>query len=292
MSQSTLQTAAAAQFTQLVEFTWGESNVSRYCRWNTALTIDSLVYSPDPLLTFKTLKALDGGTSETDGELAMSSKKQPLANAVRPFRHAKITVRVYEYAPLEGLASKRLIYVGKVGKVRAKRRASGTLIKATIKGIKTELNVRRVGLQCTSTCQNIFGDSDCGFDLAANTIAGTVSALNVDGINTRIAIDFADSPNLGNDRFARGVVRVDGLSLTIRQVFSEGTNPDPTAVIDLKDVPPPEWEGAACAFVPGCRLRLEDCREAFRDRESQFLALGYAMVPYNPNFYDAPGGDA
>lgn len=291
MTQNTNHTASASQFTQLVELRWGLSNVARFCRWSSDLVVGAETFSAEPLLSFKLSKPFEGGTSDSEGELVMSATKQPLANAVRPFRHAPIRVKVWEYAPLEGEASKRLFFVGKVGKVRAKQKSSSSLVRATVKGIKAELNIRRVGVQCTSTCQHIFGDSDCGFDLLSNTLSGVVSSLGVDGLNTRIAITFTGSPNLSNDRFARGTVRVDGLSITIRQVANEGTNPNPIAIIDLKDAPPPEWLDASCAFVPGCRLRLEDCRDPYRNRESQFLALGYAMVPYNPNFYNAPGGN-
>lgn len=291
MTQTHQHTRAATQFTLLAEFSWGESNVARYCRWNSDLVVDGQTFSAEPLFNFRQTKAADGGTSDTEGEIFLPKTRQPLANGVRPYRHAAVRVKVYEYVPSEGLNSKRLLFVGKLGKLTSRRQAQGSLIRAVVKGIKAELNIRRVGVQCTSTCQHIFGDSDCGFDLAGNTLSGSVSGLQVDGLNTRIALDFSGSPTINNSRFARGVVRVDGLSITIRQIVSVTPGSDPTAVVDLKDAPPPEWSGETAALVPGCRLRLSDCQDLFRDRESQFLGLGYAMLPYNPSFYNAPGGN-
>lgn len=171
------------------------------------------------------------------------------------------------------------VFTGRVSKVTVKPSGVEQLAKGKIVGIKARLN-GTLGVVASTTCLNQFGDvnqSFCGIPLDPIRVNGTITAVYDSGIPNRITVSFTDSPDLSNIRWNRGYASVDGLPLMIRQSLN-----DSTGRFELKYIPPPYWVGLPVILTPGCDKTLPTCR--YWNRESQFLAIGYAMSGRNPLF--------
>lgn len=283
MTQNAQHTEAATPYTILVTFEWGDAHIARYTRWNKDISADGTFLSL-PSLDARFETALQAGTKDAEVRITMPVGSEPANTLTRPFKHARVKVKIEEIVPGDA-TSRRVLFYGFVKKAKATSSRTGRMARLTVCGLKARLPVMRIGMQALSTCVHVFGDELCGFDLAANTLTGTVTELNRDNVPNRIRVSFGGSPTLTNDRFARGFVEFDGLRLGIRQLVSPlGA----AASFDLRHIPPPEWNGATVKVAPGCLKIIEACRDPFRNRESQFLAPGIAMPSYNPAFSDNP----
>lgn len=281
MSQTAQHSAAATPYALLVTFEWGEANIARYTTWSLDINASGTFFAT-PSMSAKFTTALQAGTKDAEVEIVMPATLSPASTLARPFRHAKVKVKIEEIVPGDA-SSRRVIFWGSVKKAKASSARTGRQAKLTVCGLKSRLAIARVGMQALSTCVNTFGDDICGFDLAANTLTGSITELNRDGVPNRIRVSFGGSPTLNNQRFGRGYIEFDGLRLGIRQLI----NPSGSAAsFDLRHFPPPEWDGATVKVVPGCSKLIQACR--FWNRESQFLAPGIAMPNYNPAFSDSP----
>jgi len=209
-----------------------------------------------------------------------------VSTAILPQKHARIKVKVEEISP--GETTPRTLFFGDVGKITVSPTGAAALARIQVLGIKARLKLATIGMQALTTCLHTFGQGDCGFSLAANKEVFTPSGFSIGGAPNRIRGTITGSPNMANDRWARGYLRYDGVSIGIRAIISEGTNPNPTVDIDLREVPPPSWNAMPVDIFPGCPKTIEACRDAFRNREEDFLAPGAVMLPYNPSFSDAP----
>lgn len=287
MPQTAQHIAPAAPYTVLVEFIWGTSSIARYCRWTENLVVGGNTYSAVPQLTARPKKAMEGGTDPEEVEISLPINYAPLNTATLPYKHPEIRVRIYEFSP-GNASSARVLFFGRVGKISVSPGGAVAMARIQVRGIKARLAEARIGMQALTTCLHTFGDDLCGFDLAAARLTFTPSVLNVSGIPNRLRGTISGSPNMSNARWARGFLRFNNNSITIRRIESEGTNPNPTVTLDLREVPPPSWIGKPVDMFPGCNKTIEACRSAFRNREESFLGCGIAMLPYNPGFSDAP----
>lgn len=289
MAQSDLTTESAIQRTVAVEFLWGSSSAARYIRWTDNVTINGDVYTADGVLTAALKQAMGGTAKDEQVEVLIPTSKEPIASALKPYKHSKVSVRIMEVDPNNANATVRTLFFGKIQQITSSANSRG-IAKVLVSGIKARLALAKLGVQATTTCQHVFGDELCGFDLAAAKMSGTVNTVGVDSKDTRISIDLVGSVTglSGNSRFARGFVEVDGTRIMIRQVVSLGPNPDPLIVLDLAEVPnPATWTGASASVAPGCDKSLAACRDPFRDREESFLGLGFGMPAYNPTFEES-----
>lgn len=288
MPQTQQHTEAAANYTVLVTFTWGSTDIARYTRWSENLTVGGEVFTAVPQLSAKLKKPMEGGTSAEEIEVTMPINLAPLISAIEPYKHPEIKVKVEEFSPGGGDSTVRSLFFGRVGKIKVAPSGAAALARIQVKGIKARLAETRIGMQALSTCIHTFGDDLCGFNLAGAKDVIIPTVLSVGGVPNRMQGVIIGSPNMANDRWARGFLRFDTVNITIRKIEDEGTNPNPVVTIDLREVPPPSWIGKSVDIFPGCNKTIEACRDPFRDRESEFLGPGIAMLPYNPGFSDAP----
>lgn len=287
MAQQTQHISSASPYCILVTFTWGNTNVARYCRWTEDLSIGGDLFSSLPTLSAKLKKPMEGGTSPEEVDISMPISLPPMTTAALPYKHAPIKVKVEEYSP-GSPSSKRSLFYGTVGKIRISPAASGGLARIQVKGIKARLAEVNIGVQALTTCINTFGRGQCKFDLAANKEVFIPTQTFYDTVPNRIQGTITGSPNMDNERWARGYLSYDGVTISIRKIEDEGTNPNPTVTISLREIPPPSWLGESVDIFPGCRKTIEACTDPFRNQEQRFLGLGVAMLPYNPGFSDAP----
>lgn len=288
MAQTNQHTKSSTNYTILVTFSWGDSSVARYCRGSESVTVNSETFSPVPQLTARFNSSLEGGAAEESIEVGIPSDRAPIDTAVLPYKHAAIKVKVEEFTRGQD-SSRRVLFFGRVGKISTSAAYKGkTLAKVRVDGIKARLAQAKLGIQALTTCVHTFGDSLCGFDIESAKLTFIPTAVSVGGVPNRIQGTISGSPNMENSRWARGFLRYDKVSITIRKIEDTGSNPDPTVTIDLREIPPPSWLGKTVEIYPGCNKSIEACRDSFRDRESQFLGCGIAMLPYNPAYSDAP----
>lgn len=258
----------------LVEFSWG-SNTARYTSFDDRVTAISLLWQPRPEMSVRQTSDFDGGTSSSKFSITLPRHLPPADTAARPFRHAPISVRIYECDP--STSEFRQIFGGDVQRVEASSKNADGSVEFTCVGPKDRLSRIPLGLAAVSSCQNAFGDRLCGFDLGSAKFNGTVSAVRVDGLNNRISMTFSGSPNLSDSWLAFGKVEYDGLAIPIRRVDSSTSS---SAVLDLFETPPPEWAGETATVSPGCPKNIGGCRA--RGREESFLAVGIAASSFNP----------
>jgi hypothetical protein len=280
-------TASNSQFTALVEFTWGDASVARYARWPEDLVIEGDTFAALPALGIRQDKANNAGTDEDEFSITMPMRLPPADKLALPFKHAPVKVKIYE-SFLGETPTKRCLFSGKVGLVRVAPSSASPFVRMQIRSAKARLNVLTLGAPATSTCLNTFGQGKCLYDLEANKIGITVESVQTDGVPNRIEVSMVGSPTVTNDLFRRGYILIDGLSIGVRKALEDGTNPDPTHTLELREIVPPHWFEQTGFLYPGCDKSIEACRT--RGQEARFLAPGFAMPEYNPAFSDDPQG--
>jgi len=283
MAQTTLETDAGAQYAVLVTLSWsnlptvGEAQtVKRYTNWTESLDINgdgSEVFSSVPNMEIK-LGDVHGGTQDKPGELTISREFSPFDLLRSGLVHPKIKVKVEQIDPSNMLATRRQLFWGVLGKIRANPGGRASLVRCQINGIKAQLKQIRAGIPATPTCQWIFGDpATCGYDKQATKLSGTV--LSIGGVN-RVTIQLSVGAGVTpNGRYRRGTIKVAGLSLAIRQSYDDGN-------FDLFKTPPAWLVGKEAELFEGCDKQLSTCRVF--ERESRFMGLGIRIPARQPLF--------
>lgn len=287
MPQNIQHTSSYAPYTVLVTFTWGDSNVARYCKWTQDLVAGSETFIAEPRIAAKLKKPMEGGTSAEEAEITLPLTRAPMDTAALPYKHATIKVKIEEFSP-GSPSSRRSLFFGRVGKIKISSSGSGGVAKIQVKGVKARLAETTIGLQALTSCANTFGVGKCKFDLAAAKQVFVPTQFFHSTIPNRIQGTITGSPNMDNERWARGYLKFDGVSITIRKIEDEGTNPNPTVTISLREIPPPSWLGQSVDIFPGCKKTPAACKDPFRNQARQFMGLGISMLAYNPGFSDAP----
>jgi len=289
MTEQIQHTDSAAPFTILVTFEWGNSHVARYCRWTEDITIGADTFTAVPQLSARLQKSMEGGTAPEEVEITLPIIWPPLVTIVQPYKHAAVKVTIEEFSPGTD-ASRRILFYGKAGTVKVSPKGSSSIARMQVLGIKSRLEVIRLGIQANSACIHTFGDSLCGFNIEAAKLVFVPTVFSVSAEPNKVSGTISGSPDMDNSRWARGFLRFDGVSITIRSVAAEGTNPNPTVTLNLREPPPVSWQGQSVELYPGCNKTIQACRDPFRDRESQFLGTGIAMLGYDPTRSDSPSG--
>jgi hypothetical protein len=271
-------TLSNSPFTTLVEFSWGSGpTIARYARYPEDVTIGGDTFTALPQMGATNTKANNAGTDEDEFEVRMPVSKAPATRLALPFKHAPVTVRVYE-SFLGDTPEKRLVFSGRVGKVSVRSQ-----VILQIRSAKARLNIVTLGAPATSTCLNTFGRGKCKFDIEAARLPITIAEITPNGVPNQVRVTYTGTPTVENEFFRRGYILIDGLSIGIRKVLEDVDN-----TIELREIVPPYWDGLSGFMYPGCDKSIEACR--VRDQEARFLAPGYAMPEYNPAFSDDPQG--
>lgn len=278
MTQTSLEIYPGSVYSPLVTFTWGVSNVARYCRWTEDLTIGEDTFLHEPSIKIFSDKPQGGGTEDSPFEIEMRLNRSPADTLSSVYAHAKVHCVIEEVAP-DDPSTRQLIYKGIVTRVNVKPGGRGALARLKIAGPKRRLQAA-AGIQALSTCPWILGQSPCGYDMSANKLTGTIQEIGTDGKANRILVNITSPTNMENRRWNRGYVRVDGLDITIRKSFN-----DNQWRFDLREIPPPDWENAQCELFPGCDGQIATCR--LHGQEATFGGIGINMPDYNPLFTPA-----
>lgn len=287
MAQTDQHILPNAPYTILVTFEWGDpTSTARYTRWDESLTVDAQAFASVPSLSAKPGSPFEGGTSPDKVDIKIPASLPPFDEFIKPWRHPLVTVTVEELSPGDD-TTRRVLFKGTIDKVSL--RGTSKIVAARCSSFRSKLGRAKLGVQCLTNCVNTYGEGYCQADKAGQTLTGTAqTSFGVDNSLTRCTVSLAGSPTINSDRFAHGYIERDGLRIEIRQVADEGTNPNPTVKIDLKERMPMTWEGQSVSVVPGCDGQLASCQDPFRDQEENFLGLGYAMVPFNPTIEREP----
>jgi len=127
-----------------------------------------------------------------------------------------------------------------------------------------------IGLTYTPGCQRTFGDAGCGISLPSLTVTGTLTSVSSrfimrDSARTELVDYFA----YGTLVFTSGANA--GLKLReVKRYEADGT----IEVFDALHYTP--VIGDAYSMVPGCRKRLEDCRDKYNNVINGFF---FANIP-------------
>lgn len=271
MTQTNLETKSANPYATLLLFEWGDANEARYTRWTSDISYGGNTYLSEPSIKIETEKPLGGTVEDNPVTIQMTFARSPLDTLILPYRHAKVEVTVAEIVPGDN-TTYRVRFKGQVHRAVVRPGGVAGIVRLEVAGPKASLSVLS-GMKALTTCQWAFGSCECGYPVEDADETATISALNVDGLANRITITPDGAPDLSNDRYARGQIIVDGLALTIRKSFEDGT-------FDMRDAIPPYWADQACVLRIGCKKTIEACR--FWDRESQFSGVGYALPARHP----------
>lgn len=285
MAQTVLDTASAGLYSLLITLSWGDSSVARYCRYDSDLTDGSNTFTACPRLKFQP-QPQQGSSGDDPWDFWLEKSLAPMNTLARPYPHSPVSVLIQEMVP--GNASTlRTLFKGRITRYSVNPDGKVLMVKCRASGPKSLFKLP-LGFPATTTCGWIFGDDNCKYDVASVTKLGEITNLNQGGKSTRILTDLTDSPVgvLANERWRRGYVKYDGLSLMIRKSHQNG-------IFDLAQVPPPEWESTGSntiSFVPGCDKRLTTCRNVWQN-ESEFGGIGIAIPNRNPILEDPDNDD-
>jgi len=141
-------------------------------------------------------------------------------------------------------------------------------------GLPDALN-QSVGLTYTAACSRTFGDAGCGISLGGLAVTGTLTSVT----SSLIMRDSARSEAV--DYFAYGTLTFTsgantGLKLReVKRYELDGT----IEVFEAFHYPP--VIGDAYSLTPGCRKRLEDCRDKYSNILNFF---GFSNVPQSSQY--------
>ena len=176
-------------------------------------------------------------------------------------------VEIFELNWADVSQGKMILRVGTLGNVSAGRVA----FQAELRGLSQQLQ-QPVGSVYAAACDANLGDARCGVDLAALSVATSVTSASADQRSFS-----ASTLGQADDYFGGGVVTWTtganaGLKMEVRS-FAAG------AVALVQRMPYSITVGDTLAVVPGCRKRCdEDCSDKF-DNVINFR--GFPHVPQN-----------
>lgn len=189
--------------------------------------------------------------------------------------HSPIFVEIWELIEsVDGADDEFKLFSGRVARVSDNFRGKQNQIQIECRTWKGKVDIP-LGVLATHQCPWIFTGEGC--EVVARTFAGTVSSITGFQIVLTSAPATGSPPTTFFEReFQRGYMKRDGLRITIRDWQSGDT-------FQMTKPPPQEWIGNAVTLVAGCDKTIETCRD-IHDNEERFNGLGFAMLPYNPNY--------
>lgn len=192
--------------------------------------------------------------------------------------HSPIFLEIWELIDsVDGGDDEIKLFSGRVSKVSDNFRGRQNQIQIEARTWKGKIDIP-MGVIATHQCPWIFTGEGC--EVVARTFAGTVDTVTGFQVVLDAAPDTGNPPTTFFPReFHRGYMKRNGLRITIRDWESGDT-------FQMTKPPPQEWIGEAVTLVAGCDKQIETCR-TIHDNEDRFNGLGFAMLPYNPNYETA-----
>ena len=189
--------------------------------------------------------------------------------------HSPIFVEVWELIEsIDGTDEEIKLFTGRVTKVFDNYRGKQNQIRIEARTWKGKIDIP-MGVIATHQCAWIFTGEGC--EVVARTFAGTIDTIVGFTVTLTVAPATGSPPTTFFPReFQRGYMKRDGLRITIRD-WNTGL------VFQMTKPPPLEWVGKAVTLVAGCDKTIETCR-TIHDNEERTIPLGFAMLPYNPNY--------
>jgi len=284
MPENSLETAAGASYAVLVTLSWSnlpvspgdpEKTTKKYAAWTEDIDINgdgSEVFESAPNLEVD-LGEVHGGTDDKPGELTISREYEPFNILRSGLVHPRIEVVVEQVDPTDPVLTRRVLFKGRIGKIKANPGGRASLVSANLNGVKAELNQVRLGIPATPTCQWAFGGEQCGYDKEATKQTGEVLSIgSPERVSVRLSVGSGTSPN---NRYKRGIIKVGGLLLTIRKSYDDG-------FFDLFKVPPPWIVGLPAELFEGCDKQYSTCVQF--QRQHRFMGLGIRIPDRQPLF--------
>lgn len=284
MAETPLETNAAAQFAVLVTLRWSNlptsgdaETVVKYTNWTRDIDIlgdESEVFQSIPDMQIE-LGEIHGGTDDKPSTISISRQHSPFDVLRSGLSHPKVNVTIEQVDPSDIANTRRPMFLGTLGKLRANPGGRASLVKCQINGIKAQLNQINLGVPCLTSCVLPFGGDICGYDKEATKKSGIVIAVgSPERVSIELSVGNGDSPN---DLYRRGVIKVAGMFFTIRESYNDGT-------FDLFKIPPAWLVGKPAELFEGCDKQYSTCTA--RGRTSRFLGLGIRMPNRQPIFED------
>lgn len=273
--QTSLERNAASQYAILVTMKWGDSpTIVRYCRYNHSIQLGLFTYLAVSELDV-TLGENHGGTKAVKSSIILPTKYPPCTRKVTGYPHAEIEITIEQIDPTN-ISTRRLLFFGWVGETTENPNGKKGMTKFDLDSIKAKIAELQLSVPALSTCINLFGGPYCQAAAQSWERTGTVTTIS----NTTITIDFGGAVSdpvaeLPNERFRRGDIYLDGLSLLIKRSLQDGS-------FELFEPVPPWWLGQSVKVSPGCDGRLDSCR--IWGREESFNGLAILTVGRNPVF--------
>lgn len=189
--------------------------------------------------------------------------------------HSPVFVEIWELIEsVDGSDEELKLFTGRLTKVTDQHRGKQNQIRLECRSWKQKIDIP-MGVIATHQCAWIFTGEGC--EVVARTFAGTVLSIVGFQVTLTAAPATGSPPTTFFEReFQRGYMKRDGLRITIRD-WKDGP------VFQMTKPPPLEWVGNAVTLVAGCDKTIETCR-TIHDNEERFNGVGFAMLPYNPNY--------
>ena len=276
MAQTNLEISPGLIYSLLVTFTWGASNVARYCRWESPIVSNGQTFLPEPSLKLTFDNPERGGVQDALPSLQMVSTKSPFDKLILLYPHAVVNVVIEEVSPGDD-STRAPLFSGQICRMNVNTNGLKNVAKAKIAGVKARMQ-GALGIQALSTCAWTYGTSPCLADAVGSAIIGTISEVGTDGVPNRLKVTLSSPPDMQNALWNRGYMTVDGCSILIRKSWN-----DAAWRFDLREVIPPDWLAATVKITQGCDKQIATCR--LHGQESQFGGFGYNMPSRNPVFF-------
>lgn len=245
MALNPIDVKAANQVAILVSFEYGDPDaptIRRYAAWTSNVVYNGSTWNALPGLSVE-YGNQDGTLSDKPATIEMVVV-DPVDKMRGTFPPTAVVIR--ELRPGTD-ATARIMWGGKVGRVSFNNNGNANTAKLTIVGHKQSLNS---GLSYTfgQFCPLIFGKKPCGFDLAAHTEEGVITAV----AGQKVTIPGVPSVNVAN-WFRFGEIMVDGFPISIH-AHTAGSND-----YYLVKPPPAYWLNKMAALMPGCDKTKPSC---------------------------------
>lgn len=263
MVQTSLDTNAASLIINLVTFTVQTSvpTIYRFAFSDKDFT-DGFTWDALPEGSIK-FKEFSGSPKEEPVQIDMK-KVEPFITALVGEPHQTIDVTIEEVDP-RFTSTRRVLYVGQVRKITENVNSQTDRIRLNITGLKFLLD-RALGLECVDWCSWRFGDSNCAFDVEAETTTDTVASIQGTLVTLTTPVTVP--------RLRRGRLRRDGVEIVIKEQLNE-------TQVQLIEFPPAGWAGQSVDVVVGCDKTVDACHGLWNNLEN-FGGFGLKMLAYHP----------
>lgn len=260
VAPTAIDTSGAQSLVTGIRVTWDDIAMG-YVAGSRNLTItDYGNFTALPAMVIKSGQQ-EGGIEETPYTIEMQNVA-PFDRLVAGWSMAPVYVEVFECNPISPDLTARILYYGKVTRLRQNEAGSPQVIRFDVMGHRKMCDQVGLGVAATVTCPWVYGDKSCKL-IPAELLVTIIDVMGNKCIVSQI-LPNAMGGYLKLKEMRIGIRNFSGTTLETRQ-------PVPTDLI-----------GQTMTMVEGCDKSLPVCQGYAN--EINYGGFGYGIPPYNPVF--------